>query len=87
MALATALPPVPSAGVSMSSCPERLDILLVDDQPPNLLALEAILGDLGHNLVRAGSGAAARERHSAAAARISSMVRPGSSGTRSCSAG
>ncbi|MDQ3623708.1 MAG: response regulator [Verrucomicrobiota bacterium] len=33
-----------------------LDILLVDDQPENLLALEAILGELGHNLIRAGSG-------------------------------
>jgi PAS domain S-box-containing protein len=31
-------------------------VLLVDDQPANLLALEAVLGDLGHTLVRAGSG-------------------------------
>jgi len=33
-----------------------LTVLLVDDQPKNLLALEAILGDLGYRLVRAGSG-------------------------------
>ena len=31
-------------------------ILLVDDLPENLLALEAILSGLGHELVRAGSG-------------------------------
>src|SRR5438067_45776 len=31
-------------------------ILLVDDQPANLLALEAILDGLGQDLVRANSG-------------------------------
>src|SRR5579885_3513620 len=35
---------------------EKADILLVDDQPGNLLALEAALGPLGENLVRAESG-------------------------------
>lgn len=35
---------------------ERFNILLVDDQPDGLLALEAILGPLGQNLVRASSG-------------------------------
>jgi signal transduction histidine kinase len=34
-------------------------ILLVDDQPANLVALEAILAPLGHRLVSADSGAAA----------------------------
>src|SRR5712691_11198389 len=35
---------------------EQINILLVDDQPANLLALESILGDLGLNMVKAGSG-------------------------------
>jgi PAS domain S-box-containing protein len=38
---------------------ERVNILLVDDQPNNLLALESILGEMGENLVRAESGRAA----------------------------
>ncbi len=36
-----------------------VNILLVDDQPQNLMALEAILGDLEANLVRSTSGAEA----------------------------
>ena len=35
---------------------DKFNILLVDDQPDGLLALEAILGMLGQNLVRASSG-------------------------------
>ena len=44
-----------------SDCDNRvsdteISILLVDDQSANLLALEAILSDLGVNLVKAHSG-------------------------------
>ena len=36
--------------------PPRTNILLIDDEPGNLLALETLLADLGQNLVCAGSG-------------------------------
>jgi signal transduction histidine kinase/DNA-binding response OmpR family regulator len=39
-----------------SPATRKANILLVDDQESNLLALETILGDLGQNLVRAQSG-------------------------------
>jgi two-component system, sensor histidine kinase and response regulator len=35
---------------------EKVNILVVDDQPANLLALEAMLQDLGQNIVQASSG-------------------------------
>ena len=38
---------------------DRVNILLVDDQPKNLLALESILAETGENLVLAESGSAA----------------------------
>jgi CheY-like chemotaxis protein len=34
---------------------EQVDILLVDDQPAKLLSYEAILAQLGENLIKAGS--------------------------------
>jgi signal transduction histidine kinase/DNA-binding response OmpR family regulator len=42
--------------MSAPSTPETASILLVDDRPENLLALEAILEPLGQTLVRAASG-------------------------------
>jgi len=41
---------------------DRVNILLVDDQPARLLSYETILADLGQNLVRAHSGLEALER-------------------------
>jgi signal transduction histidine kinase len=41
---------------------EKLNILLVDDQPTKLLAYEAALGELGENLIEAHSGMEALEQ-------------------------
>src|SRR5579863_7199294 len=41
---------------------ESVNVLLVDDQPARLLTYESILGELGQNLVRAGSGLEALEK-------------------------
>ena len=41
---------------------EKLNILLVDDQPAKLLSYEAILGDLGENLIKAQSAKQALEQ-------------------------
>jgi PAS domain S-box-containing protein len=40
----------------MTATDEKVNILLVDDQPNNLLALESILSDMGQNLVTVDSG-------------------------------
>ncbi|HZD50401.1 MAG TPA: ATP-binding protein [Silvibacterium sp.] len=41
--------------------PQKVTILLVDDQPGKLLSYEAILGELGENLVKVASGREALE--------------------------
>jgi CheY-like chemotaxis protein len=46
----------------MSAVPGTAKILLVDDRQENLLALEAILSGLGHELVKASSGEEALKR-------------------------
>ena len=53
----TAPPPVTIGGptpLQANAPPAR--ILMVDDHPPNLVALDAILDPLGQDLVHAGSG-------------------------------
>ena len=40
---------------------EKVNILMVDDQPAKLLSYEAILSDLRENLIKAGSGREALE--------------------------
>ena len=40
---------------------EKVNILMVDDQPAKLLSYEVILSDLGENLIKAGSGREALE--------------------------
>jgi len=40
---------------------EKINILMVDDQPAKLLSYEAILSDLGENLIKAGSAREALE--------------------------
>jgi len=41
---------------------EKMNILLVDDHPAKLLTYEAVLSDLGENLIKAGSGMEALEK-------------------------
>src|ERR1700736_406542 len=41
---------------------EKVNILMVDDQPGKLLSYEAILGELGENLIKAASGNEAPEQ-------------------------
>src|SRR5579863_1837118 len=46
----------------MMSVNEKANILMVDDQPAKLLSYEAILGELGENLIQARSGRQALEQ-------------------------
>src|SRR5579872_4854731 len=41
---------------------DKINILMVDDQPGKLLTYEAILGELGQNLIKASSGREALEQ-------------------------
>src|SRR5918995_2617384 len=45
-----------SGGQETDAAEGRVNILLVDDKPANLVALEAMLQGLGQNLIRAESG-------------------------------
>ena len=48
--------PVETAALQPQSQEERVNILLVDDRQDKLLAMEAILDDLGQNMVKVSSG-------------------------------
>jgi signal transduction histidine kinase len=45
----------------MTNTHDRVNILMVDDQPAKLLSYEVILGELGENLIKAASGKEALE--------------------------
>ena len=51
-----------ASGAAAPGAPATADILMVDDRPENLLALEAILAGVGRRLVKANSGPEALKR-------------------------
>ena len=52
----------PRAPIEMENPADRVNVLMVDDQPGKLLSYEAILSDLGENLVKATSAKEALEK-------------------------
>src|ERR1700730_15860093 len=51
--------PPPERGERSMRAKEKVNVLMVDDQPSKLLTYEAILAQLGENLIKAKSGAEA----------------------------
>ena len=71
-----------SATSENASRPEKVNVLVVDDTPANLLALRAVLEPLGENVVEAGTGEAALKyliSHDCAAILLDARL-PGMSG-------
>lgn len=52
--------PTSPAGAASAASP-KVNVLLVDDQPSKLLSYEVVLGELGENLIKAGSAREALE--------------------------
>src|ERR1700730_3133539 len=53
--------PPPERGERSMRAKEKVNVLMVDDQPSKLLTYEAILAELGENLIKAKSGSEALE--------------------------
>jgi response regulator RpfG family c-di-GMP phosphodiesterase len=49
----------PTSASSLMEPESKANVLLVDDRPENLIALEVMLQSLGQNLIKVQSGAAA----------------------------
>ena len=60
-ATARGAPPLENETVRPANHPEKVNILMVDDQPSKLLSYEVILADLGENLIKATSATEALE--------------------------